>query len=105
MEPLTTQFNNILHFDADAFFASVEQGFAPPLRNRPVIVGGTEEQRGVVHTASYDARKQGVRTGMPLKQAKELVPDAVSSKVISSTTKRSPGFFRTSTASSRPSSR
>lgn len=67
----------ILHFDADAFFASVEQGFAPPLRNRPVIVGGTEEQRGVVHTASYDARKQGVRTGMPLKQAKELVPDAV----------------------------
>ncbi|MFQ5653062.1 MAG: DNA polymerase IV [bacterium] len=68
---------NILHIDADAFFASVEQGFAPPLRKRPVIVGGSEDQRGVVHTASYDARKQGVVTGMPLKQAKQLVPDAV----------------------------
>ncbi len=67
----------ILHIDADAFFASVEQGFAPPLRNRPVIVGGTEDQRGVVHTASYDARKLGVRTGMPLSQAKKLVPNAV----------------------------
>ncbi len=68
---------NILHVDADAFFASVEQGFAPPLRNRPVIVGGDEDQRGVVHTASYDARKLGVTTGMPLRQAKQLVPDAV----------------------------
>ncbi len=67
----------ILHFDADAFFASVEQGFTPPLRKHPVIVGGTEDQRGVVHTASYAARKQGVYTGMPLKQAKQLVPDAV----------------------------
>lgn len=67
----------ILHIDADAFFASVEQGFAPPLRNRPVIVGGTADQRGVVHTASYDARKRGVRTGMPLSQAKRLVPNAV----------------------------
>ena len=66
-----------MHIDADAFFASVEQGFAPPLRNKPVVVGGTENQRGVVHTASYDARKKGVRTGMPLKQAKKLVPDAI----------------------------
>ncbi|NIR51621.1 DNA polymerase IV, partial [candidate division KSB1 bacterium] len=66
----------ILHIDADAFFASVEQGFAPPLRNQPVIVGGTEDQRGVVHTASYNARKMGVRTGMPLSQAKRLVPQA-----------------------------
>lgn len=48
----------------------------PLLRKNPVIVGGTENQRGVVHTASYDARKKGVRTGMPLKQAKKLVPDA-----------------------------
>lgn len=66
----------ILHIDADAFFASVEQGFVPPLRNKPVIVGGTEDQRGVVHTASYDARKLGVRTGMPLSQAKRLLPHA-----------------------------
>ncbi len=68
---------DILHIDADAFFASVEQGFAPPLRKRPVIVGGSEDQRGVVHTASYDARQQGVYTGMPLKQARQLVPHAV----------------------------
>ena len=67
---------DILHIDADAFFASVEQGFATPLRNKPVIVGGTADQRGVVHTASYEARKLGVRTGMPLGQARRLVPHA-----------------------------
>jgi len=66
----------ILHIDADAFFASVEQGFAPPLRGLPVIVGGTEDQRGVVHTASYEARKAGVHIGMPLSKAKRLVPQA-----------------------------
>lgn len=73
----TPPVKSILHIDADAFFASVEQGFAPPLRNRPVIVGGSEDQRGVVHTASYDARKRGVHVGMPLNQAKKLVPRAV----------------------------
>ena len=67
----------ILHIDADAFFASVEQGFIPLLRNKPVIVGGTEDQRGVVHTASYEARKLGVYTGMPLGHARRLVPQAV----------------------------
>lgn len=72
----TVRTRSILHIDADAFFASVEQGFAPPLRDRPVIVGGSEDQHGVVHTASYDARKLGVRTGMPLGQAKRLVPHA-----------------------------
>jgi DNA polymerase-4 len=67
---------NIVHIDADAFFASVEQGFAPPLRDCPVIVGGTEDQRGVVHTASYEARRLGVFTGMALSAAKKLVPHA-----------------------------
>ncbi len=67
----------IAHIDADAFFASVEQGFNPLLRGKPVIVGGTENQRGVVHTASYEARARGVRTGMPLVQAKRLCPEAV----------------------------
>ncbi len=66
----------ILHIDADAFFASVEQAFNPKLANRPVIVGGSEDQRGVVHTASYEARRLGVYTGMPLRQAKRLVPQA-----------------------------
>jgi len=67
----------IFHIDADAFFASVEQGFNPLLRGKPVIVGGSEQQRGVVHTASYEARKQGVRTGMPLGEAKRICPEAV----------------------------
>lgn len=67
----------IAHIDADAFFASVEQGFNPLLRERPVIVGGSEDQRGVVHTASYQARARGIRTGMPLAQAKRLCPDAI----------------------------
>jgi DNA polymerase-4 len=67
----------IMHIDADAFFASVEQGFNPRLRDRPVIVGGTEAQRGVVHTASYEARACGIRTGMALVRAKQLCPEAV----------------------------
>jgi DNA polymerase IV len=66
-----------MHIDADAFFASVEQGFNPLLQNKPVIVGGTENQRGVVHTASYEARSQGIRTGMALFKAKEICPEAV----------------------------
>jgi len=66
-----------MHIDADAFFASVDQGFTPQLRNRPVIVGGTENQRGVVHTASYEARSRGVRTGMALVRAKQICPNAV----------------------------
>lgn len=67
----------IMHIDADAFFASVEQGFNPILRNRPVIVGGTENQRGVVHTASYEARACGIRTGMALVRAKQICPTAI----------------------------
>ena len=67
----------ILHIDADAFFASVEQGFNPVLRNYPVIVGGSENQRGVVHTASYEARARGIRTGMALVQAKRICPEAI----------------------------
>ena len=67
----------ILHIDADAFFASVEQGFNPLLRGRPVIVGGRPDQRGVVHTASYEARACGIRTGMALVKAKALCPQAV----------------------------
>jgi DNA polymerase-4 len=67
----------IMHIDADAFFASVEQGFNPLLRGHPVIVGGSAEQRGVVHTASYEARALGVRTGMPLIQARQICPAAI----------------------------
>lgn len=67
----------ILHLDADAFFASVEQGLNPKLMGRPVVVGGLAHQRGCVHTASYEARRKGVKTGMALRIAKELCPDAV----------------------------
>jgi len=67
----------ILHIDADAFFASVEQGYNPKLLGKPVIVGGLSHQRGCVHTSSYEARRLGVHTGMPLRQAKEICPDAI----------------------------
>ena len=66
----------ILHIDADAFFASVEQGFNPVLRGKPVVVGGSETQRGVVHTASYEARACGIHMGMPLVKAKRICPEA-----------------------------
>jgi DNA polymerase-4 len=68
----------ILHVDLDAFFAAVEQRDRPELRGRPVIVAvGGPAQRGVVSTASYEARAFGVRSAMPLRTAAALCPDAV----------------------------
>ena len=66
----------ILLIDMDAFFASVEQARRPELRARPVVVGGKTESRGVVSTASYEARACGVRTAMPIAQAQRLCPQA-----------------------------
>ena len=54
----------IIHIDMDAFFASIEQRDRPELRGKPVIVGGSAEERGVVSTASYEARKFGVHSAM-----------------------------------------
>jgi len=62
----------IVHVDVDAFFASVEQVLNPKLRGRPVLVG-----RGVVASASYEAKARGVRTAMSIRRARELCPEAV----------------------------
>ncbi len=69
--------NDILLCDLDAFFASVEQRDNPGLQGKPVIVGGSPEGRGVVSTCSYEARKFGVHSAMPMKKALALCPDAI----------------------------
>lgn len=68
---------DILLCDLDAFFASVEQLDNPDLKGKPVLVGGSPEGRGVVSTCSYEARKYGVRSAMPMKKAIALCPQAI----------------------------
>src|SRR5580704_7178140 len=74
----TNSLRKIIHIDMDAYYASIEQRDNPAYRGKPIVVGGSPEGRGgVVATASYEARKFGIRSAMPSKKALELCPQVI----------------------------
>src|SRR3954465_1904760 len=68
----------ILHVDMNSFYASVEMAFDPALKGKPLaIAGNAKERRGIIVTCSYEARKFGVKTTMPIWQAQKLCPGLI----------------------------
>ncbi len=68
----------IFHVDMNSFYASVEMAYNPSLKGKPLaIAGNPEERRGIIVTSSYEARAKGVKTTMPLFQAKKLCPELI----------------------------
>src|SRR6187200_96917 len=73
----TTSMRTIIHLNLDAFFCAVEEQRDPSLRGKPFAVGGRPESRGVVSSASYAARRFGVRSAMPMSTAVRHCPDLI----------------------------
>ena len=71
------RYPTIFHIDIDAFYASVEEALCPELKGKPVIVGGLPGDRGIVACPNYEARRLGVKTAMPISQARRIAPGAV----------------------------